>query len=533
MGSKSTKSEIQERLDALQEISVELMTSRTLGDTLTLIVNKAVDLLLCDGGSLYLKSDKDLLVFEVAVNRSVAIDFRRQMIPIDSQGLAAYSFRTGQSLNLRDVQEIGPEDPYCFDDSFDRAMTYRTRSVLTQPLKSSKGEKLGVIQLINRKRSRQNAWPSTDAKQISRMPLFDEDDARLLESFAAVASAAIEKAQLYRDIENLFEGFVKASVQAIEARDLTTRGHSDRVAVLTVALAEHVSRSQEPALRDLYFNDTQLAEIRYASLLHDFGKIGVKESTLQKQEKLSLVQRLEIELRFERFKRASETQVLREYINRLLKDAKAPNQLEIARIERQIRDFGLQIDDYWRQILALNRPAVMDGGEQPSLDQLAQISHLDCEGHSHSLLAPTEIQSLRILRGSLTKEERIEIESHVVHTYEFLRKIPWTRELARVPEIAYAHHERLNGTGYPRGVLAPEIPFQSRMMAICDVFDALVASDRPYKQAIPVAKALDILDQEAKRNQLDPSFLKVFVEARIYELAEFTDMQKLRPKKAA
>lgn len=522
MSPKSNDIEIRERLKALQEIAVELMSPRELHETLSLIVRKAVDLLIADAGSLYIKdSQSNFLVFEVAINQSICFPFEKKSIPISDKGLATYCYKSGAAVRVDNVYQIAADAPYSFDSAFDRRFRYTTRSSIVIPLKSSKGQMLGVIQLLNRKNSRDEVWPSGDHELIEQMPSFNDDDTALLESFAGIASSGIESALLHQDIENLFEGFVRASVHAIEARDPTTRGHSERVAALTVDLAEKVTRSEDQAVKHICYNPAQLSEIRYASLLHDFGKIGVREATLLKEEKLTPMQKVQIRYRLSEFKWATEIDLLRAYLVQMMAESKVPNELEFARIEKEIADFGLKIEDAWLLVQDLNTPTVLTQDRSAKLTQISHIHCTDCQGNSKPLLEKDEIFSLSIPKGSLTFDERLEIESHVVHTVEFLKKIPWTQKFAGVPEIAGGHHERLSGSGYPNAASESKIPDQARMMAICDVFDALAANDRPYKPAVPRDKALAILEAQVKTGELDPRFFQVFVEGRVWEAPGF------------
>jgi len=530
-----TKRELIERLRALEEISIELIRPQeSPGQLLKAIVEKAMRLFMSDGGSLYLKGENNSLFFEVALNESIPIHFERRSIPVEDRGLASYVFKTGKAVRIRDVYRIPGTLPFQFNPDFDVMCDYRTMSVLVQPLRNSRGEILGVLQLINKKPSRTAEWPKRGQKKhaFQRMPAFTKEDERLLESFAAVASASLENSQLQKDIENLFEGFVRASVHAIESRDLITRGHSDRVAALTVDLARTVSDSTALELQSFRFSEAQLAELRYASLLHDFGKIGVREATLQKEEKLTPEQKLEIRARIDEFRWTAESKSLRAYLGQLLKDGRAPTALEMARLEKQFRDFSGELDAYWQLIVELNQPTVLSEDKSKALDHLQGLC---CEGRlgSKPLLQPGEILSLKIPKGSLSVEERFEIESHVTHSFEFLKKIPWTSQLARVPDIAYAHHEKMDGSGYPRKIQGEAIPAQARIMTIADIFDALTAKDRPYKKSLPLEKALDILFSEAKRGQLDLRFLNVFVEARIWETEDFIRLSNSLLKQAA
>lgn len=516
-----SRKKLEERIEALQDVSVEILSPRPLHETLVTIVRRAVDLVVCDAGSLYLK-DGQQLFFEVALNDSLLIDYERH--PVPPRGVAYYAYKTGESLCLDDVGQIPAGAPFAFDASFDERSGYLTRSVLVQPLRTSSGEALGVIQLINRKARRGQAWPSRRPDLVARMPSFDEGDRRLLESFASISAVAIENARLQKEIRDVFEGFVTASVHAIESRDLATRGHSERVAHLTVDLAQKVGD----------FTPTQISELRYAALLHDFGKIGIREDTLQKEEKLSKLQRQSIRARFDGFKAAAEIKVLRGYLDTLSRENRAPSVLETARIEKQIREFGIEIEDYWKLVLQLNEPTVLDEDKSARLQKLTHIHCADCHGQTQPLLQEAETFCLKIKRGSLTEQERHEIESHVTHTYEYLSKIPWSRDLARVPEIAWAHHERLDGTGYPRRLKGELIPLPSRIMAVCDVFDALVANDRPYKPALSLERAVDILVMQGTKNQLDPRLVKTFVEAKVFEHPEFVALcPEMRRRKAA
>lgn len=528
------KTETQKRFLALQETAVDLMSSRDLSTTLHTILQKALDLLYADAGSLYLKSKEEgHITFEVALNRSLQVPFKKFSIPTTDRGLAVYVYKNGTPLNIPDVDKISEHLPYSFNKSFDQMYSYKTKSALTIPLKSTKGQVLGVLQVLNRKRSNKTPWPSHKPLLIKKMPAFSKDDEALLTSFAGIASAAIENALLYQDIENLFEGFVKASVQAIEARDPATRGHSERVAALTTDLAEKSNRSNDFSLRDTRFSDEQIAELRYAALLHDFGKIGVREATLLKEEKLSPLQKLSIRSRFTDYKRLTEIRVLRDYIDRLIKNQSIPNEVEFARLKKQISEFGIKIDEAWAAIEELNKPSILTEDKGNKLMALSCLTCPDLKGDNKSLLLPDEVECLSIKKGSLSESERLEIESHVIHTVAFLEQIPWTQKYSKIPTIAGGHHERLTGKGYPYKLTAVDISNQARMMAICDIFDALVANDRPYKPALPTEKALSIIEAQVKSGDLDSRFFKVFLEGRVWETPGFVNYLSLSATKKA
>jgi response regulator RpfG family c-di-GMP phosphodiesterase len=267
--------------------------------------------------------------------------------------------------------------------------------------------------------------------------------------------------------------------------------------------------------KDLRFTTDQIQEIRYASLLHDFGKIGVREPVLVKAEKLYPH---ELELLRARFDMARKDRQLQSMSRRLdavkvRGERELPNieQEENERLARELKE----LDEAIEFVLTCNRPTVLAQGGFEKLAGLGNLGFNDSRERPQLLLTPNDLQVLSIPRGSLSATERREIESHVTHTFRFLSQIPWTRTLKRVPEIAYAHHEKLDGKGYPRSVAADLIPVQSKMMAISDIYDALTASDRPYKKAVPHDLALDILKKEAEGGQLDKILLGIFIEAEV------------------
>ena len=309
---------------------------------------------------------------------------------------------------------------------------------------------------------------------------------------------------------------MRAAVKAIEQRDPTTSGHSERVATLTVGLAERVDMLENGSFRDVRFSRDQLQEIRYASLLHDFGKVGVREKVLIKGKKLYVGEMLVIRQRFAFIRRSLEADHYKAQLDALRQGRVTPEALD--RMERDHRARLAEVDEMLGMISAANEPSILEEESFRALMDLTSRSYADADGARQPYLTPNEVQALSIRRGSLSEKERREIESHVTHTFRFLSEIPWTGEYRRVPEIAYAHHEKMDGTGYPRKLAGDGIPIQSRMMTVSDIFDALVAWDRPYKKAVPVERAIDILREEAGAGKLDTRVLDLFLGARVYEL---------------
>ncbi len=342
---------------------------------------------------------------------------------------------------------------------------------------------------------------------------FDERSEQLVATLAAQAGIALENAILYQEIRKIFEGFVKASVDAIEARDPTTSGHSRRVADLTVNLAQAVERIDTGPYREVRWQREDLREIEYASVLHDFGKIGVREHVLVKAKKLFPRDLELIQQRFEFVIRTLEVDVLSRKMHAISRGASSG---ELADLDGELAGKRAEIETAWHMIEQANEPTVLAAGDFKRIEELGRQSYARLDGEMSTLLSADEVKSLSVMRGSLTPEEFDEIRSHVSHTYRFLSQIPWGKTFARVAIIAGAHHERLNGTGYPNRLRAEEIPLQSKMMSISDIFDALTASDRPYKRAVPVEKALDILGFEVKDNHVDGELVRIFTEAKVW-----------------
>ena len=315
---------------------------------------------------------------------------------------------------------------------------------------------------------------------------------------------------LKNDIERLFEGFVNASVTAIEARDPSTSGHSSRVAELTVGLAEAVNQTPNGPYGTLQFSPIQLREIRYASLLHDFGKVGVREQVLVKAKK---IEGERLESIFQRLHQRT-LEAMRDRMLEAWSKGQSFDHDHMGGLLRQQEEESRRLVELIRRS---NEPTVLPQEVARELDLLEDLTFQHWTGDQRTLIETRDLDLLKIPKGSLSPKEREEIQSHVTHTYRFLSQIPWTSELAGVPAIAYAHHERLNGRGYPRQLKEPDIPVQSKLMAVSDVYDALTASDRPYKAAVSVERSLEILEHEAKVNLLDMDVLRIFIEARIYE----------------
>lgn len=504
-------------LGELIHIARAMTTVRDVDKLLGVILEKSRFVTGADAGSVYIvetgADGRRALRFKLTQNDSVTFDSREFTMPLSDRSIAGSAAVDKAPKNIPDVYVLPAGSTFRFDPSFDKRTGYLTRSMLAVPLISQRDEVIGVIQLINKKRD-PVARLKTRTDVDSHVVPFDERSEELLGMVAAQAGVSLETAILYEEIRRLFEGFVKASVEAIESRDPTTSGHSRRVADLTVGLARVVDGESTGPYAGATFTPEDLRELEYASLLHDFGKIGVREKVLVKAKKL-YDERLElVRLRFDYVVRSIEADVLARKVRAL--EGGAPAEV-LAALDVELAERRAGVEAAWASVCSANEPTVLSQGDFARIEEIARETYADLRGEVRSLLDADEVTCLKVSRGSLTSQEFDEIRSHVSHTFRFLSRIPWGKSLQRVPVIAGAHHERLNGTGYPNRLKAEEIPVQSKMMSIADIYDALTASDRPYKKAVPVERAIDILDYSVKDGHLDAELVRIFKEARVWE----------------
>jgi HD-GYP domain-containing protein (c-di-GMP phosphodiesterase class II) len=515
--------------DLLIDIGRALGQQRNLEQLLGLILKKARDVTGADAGSVYVvEGDQDepsqgTLRFMESQNDSRPIESLGFCIPISASSIVGACVLAAQVIDIPDLYHLDSpgvgNNPWGFvhDRSFDQRNDYQTRSMLTIPLISARGHVIGVVQLINR-RARGVTRLEGAASFDLNVERFDAVSINYAKALAAQAGLALENALLYDEVRRLFEGFVHASVTAIEARDPTTSGHSLRVAELTVELARATDRADRGSYADLAITPDELKQIEYAALLHDFGKVGVREHVLVKAEKLYAPERALIASRFEFIRCALEKELLRAKLRYVLDQSRDQFAAALFQLDRDAESRLRELDDFIEFIWQANQPTVLEKAGFEKIVDIASRRYIDVAGVERPYLTAPEVTALSIARGSLTADERREIESHVLHTEKFLKQIPWGRAFRAVPSIASAHHEKLDGSGYPYGLTARQIPTPARMMAISDIFDALTASDRPYKRAVPVEKALDILADEVKAGKLDQELYTLFLEAKVYRI---------------
>ncbi|MBA3818009.1 MAG: GAF domain-containing protein [Deltaproteobacteria bacterium] len=517
--------------DMLISIGRALSQERDIQSLLSIILRRACEVTNADAGSVYFVEGHDeeignrTLRFAVSQNDSRTLPAAGFTMKVSETSIAGQCVLSGERINVPDLYSLDApgtgNNPWGFihDRTFDDTHRYQTRSVLAVPMISARADVIGVIQLINK---RGKGWIQLDLPSDfdNGVVTFDEVSEAYVSTLASQAGIALENVLLYEEVKTLFDGFVKAAVSAIESRDPTTSGHSERVAELTVGLARAVNRAESGHYREVRFSRDDLTQIEYASLLHDFGKVGVREHILVKAKKLYEHERELILQRFQLIKRGYKIEGLESKVRYLTESTRDQVAEQLASVDRDIIGKVTELDDIIKFILNSNEPSVLEQGSFERIAEIAGMTYQDETGAAGPYLLAEEACSLQIRRGSLTEAERLEINSHVVHSYNFLCKIPWSRTLRDVPAIAGSHHEKLDGTGYPKQLRGEAIPIPSRMMAITDIYDALTAKDRPYKKAMPMEKALDILASDVKRGQLDSELFDVFVGARVWALTQ-------------
>ena len=499
----------------LNRIGIALSAERDINKLQHLILTTMRQLTSADGASLWLKTvgehGEPMLFLASSESASIDNTYQAFTVPVDEKSVVGYTVTVGTPQIYDDAYNPPPGKPHG-GKGFDAQYGYRTKSMLTVPMRNYDNEVVGAIQLINAKRNYETRLTvdTVEAEVVSFRP----EDLEMIESIASQAAVAIDNKNLLDSIQALFDGFVQASVTAIEQRDPSTAGHSGRVERLTTALARAVSGLGAGKYRDVHLSEDQYKELRYACLLHDFGKVGVREHILIKAKKLMPGQLEVIQARFESVERSVQVKYASEKLEAMRDGRGSPSALEA--IDMRLAKELVQLQEWIESITAANEPSVLPEDKASMLEFLSHQTYYDMSGNPHPMLDPQEFRFLSIRKGTLDPQERLEMESHVTHSFHFLTKIPWTPVMKGIPDIVYGHHEKLDGSGYPRRLAGSQIPVQARMMTICDIYDALVAQDRPYKRAVPTSTALEILHTEAGEGKLDQDLLDVFVAKEIY-----------------
>ena len=513
------------RLNDLNAIGASLSSERNINKLLESILGAAMKITNADAGTLYLlDAEKQVLTFEILHNHSLGIRMggtSGEAIPFypihllgkDGQPnhamVVSHAALSGETVNIPDAYIAAGFD-FSGTKNFDAKTGYRSRSFLAVPMRDHEHEVIGVLQLINA------------LDEAGGVQQFSEDDQKLLESLASQAAIAISNRRLISQLEELFESFIKLINTAIDDKSPYTGGHCARVPVLTMMLAEAASRTESGILKDFKLTDQDRYELKMAGLLHDCGKITTPVHVVDKATKLhTLFDRIQlIDTRFEILKRDAEIEMLRA-------SARSPLPLEgEGPGERVIEEDAIraayaarikQLDDD-REFL---RSSNIGGEKMSDADienvlRIARYRWRNAAGVEEDFLSADEVENLTIRAGTLTAAEREIINHHIVVTIKMLESLPWPKHLKRVPEYAGGHHERMDGKGYPKGLTREQMSVQARLMGIADIFEALTAKDRPYKEGKTLTESLTILGNFKQNGHIDPDLFDAFIREKVY-----------------
>ena len=516
-------SDLEKQIQNLANIGLALSKERDMDKLLEMILLEAKRIANSDGGTLYMMTDDQRLKFEIIMTDSLNFHMggtSGEDIPFypvklytdegeeNKSMIAAYVALTGETVNLPDAYKAKGFD-FSGTKMFDEKTGYRSKSLLTVPLKNHEDEIIGVLQLLN-------AQTQKSKKIIS----FGTDVKQMVEALASQAAVAITNKNLIRDLEALFESFIKLIASAIDAKSPYTGGHCARVPEITIMLAEAVAATKDGPFADIVFSDKEMYELKIAAWLHDCGKVATPEFVVDKSTKLETIydRVKEVETRFAVMKRDEE-------IKRLKKELKIEKDQSLTSIEKDKIIDNLK-KDYRKKLRTLKKDLDFIkesniGGEFMSGDKKERVHEIanykwKPNGKMENFLSENEVYNLTIPRGTLTPEERKVINDHIVVTIKMLEELPYPKHLKNVPEFAGGHHETLDGTGYPKGLTKDEMSVQARIMAIADIFEALTARDRPYKKGKTLSQAMRILGFMKNDAHIDADLFEIFVKEKIY-----------------
>jgi HD-GYP domain-containing protein (c-di-GMP phosphodiesterase class II) len=500
-----------ERLELVLRVGVALSAERNRERLLETILTEAQKLCHADGGTLYLRTEDDHLRFAILRSESLGMNlggttgkavtfaplpmFDADQRP-NMRNVATCCAVTKRTIHIPDAYHATGFD-FSGTQAFDRRNNYRSQSFLTLPLVNQEDSVIGVLQLINAR--------TRDGQEI--IP-FREEDVEIVRALASQAAIALDNQQLLEQQRELLESFIQAIASAIDAKSHHTGAHCERVPQLTLMLAQAVVAETEGPLSGFSLSEEELYELRIAAWMHDCGKVTTPVHVIDKARKLEkIVDRIQlVRTRYEVLQRDAEIAHLRRVADGA--DA-AASQAEYGRQRTQLQE----------ELAFLEKANV--GSEFLPPEAQARVAELGARtyregGAERRLLDEDEVENLSISRGTLTQAERVIINRHMVETIKMLDALPFPRHLRRVPEYAGGHHERMDGQGYPRGLYAGDMSIPARIMAIADVFEALTAHDRPYKQAMKLSEAMRIMGQMKRDNHLDPDLFDVFVRSGVY-----------------
>ncbi|MDG3493754.1 HD domain-containing phosphohydrolase [Pseudanabaena catenata USMAC16] len=513
-----TKTESFELIEKLNEIGIALSTEKNTPKLLEMILKGAKAILNADGGTLYLATeDKRHLQFEIIMNDSLGIMMGAQLgepIPFDPLPLydadgnpnntmvAAHAALYKKTINIPDAYTAKGFD-FAGTRAFDTKTGYRSQSFLTLPMLNHENELIGVLQLINAK---------GDDRQIIE---FSKIAQRIGESLASQAAIALTNNKLIGQFRELFESFINLMSEAIDKKSPYNGAHCRRVPTLTMMIADAACKADYGIFKNFRLDDEERYELKIAGLLHDCGKVTTPVHVIDKATKLETIfDRIHlINTRFEVLKRDAEIS----FLNQKIAAIESGNLSIIPALEETFKQKLAQYSSDQDFLRICNVGGEFMSNEyKERLQIIATYRWIDPMGVETNFLTDNELYNLNISRGTLTAEERKIINDHIVVTIEMLEQLPYPRNLRRVPEYAGGHHERMDGKGYPRGLTREQMSLPARMMGIADIFEALSAKDRPYKQGKTLTECLQILGKMKLENHIDPDLFDLFVSEKVY-----------------
>ena len=503
----------------LTSIGLALSAEKNISKVLEMIVDESRDLSNADGGTLYIvDDDKKHLRFEIMQNDTmktrmggtsgVEISLPKVSLYIDGKpnysNVSSYTALTGEPVNIPDVYEAEGFD-FTGPRKYDATTGYLSRSMLVIPMKNHENNIIGVLQLLNAKDT-----------ETGDVVAFSTEYVNLIGSLASQAAVALTNTQLIQDLRNLLYAFIKSIATAIDEKSPYTGGHINRVVSLTMMLAEAINNTNKGKFKDVNFNEDEMEELRLAAWMHDVGKIITPEYVVDKSTKLQTIfDRINlIETRFQVIAQLIEDKHFSRKM-KLMQNGKT-NGSEVKQLDKELAGNIKLLQEELDFIKKCNNP-----GEFLGDDKIEKIKEIANKTYSfgnmdYQYLTEDEIKNLCIQKGSLTDEERKIIENHATMTLKMLKELPFPARLANVPEYAAGHHEKLDGSGYPRGLTEKEMSLQSRIMAVADIFEALTARDRPYKKPIKLSQSVKIMGFMKKDRHIDPDIYDLFMESRLF-----------------